>query len=579
MVADPEPQCDRQRPCSACIKRRSHHTCSYSDENDSSTLKEILDRVIDSSNPIGLYRSRAGVDKVSPSADNVEKEQQSISHLLSRMPEHEECEKALELFHKYRHSLNFIVHWPTFHDRFEKLTTENSSTLSFVALVSGILAQGKQVLSYMVNSKEARTVEIKSAQNLYQLSLDALCLADSYDSEYDLDYIQAGVVQCDFALHCINRAPIERRIWPRWGTFITIAMQMGLHRDPEASDQFSAFEQEMRRRTWWNLYICDRSLSNKLVYPPHINDREVTCKIPANIDDEDISPSATTIPNLPKLTNKWFFFYQCHAGRLVGVMREMDLREPEGSLESTAEIAASVQLLLTSIPPEEDMDSKMEMHRCIATMCINSLSVKLYHRYIQSPSHPLYSTAMANILHSCHQIISSCKRIVEISQHGKMTAFVPNFWYSPYCFTAGVMIAICLLQNSNKLYPDMYVNDIQEAYKVFEKISEGANGGEISNVLKIFHIEVCKVRQLISSGNTMTVCIDPNRLSFETAMKGALQYPMEGVCCSNQDNVFHQSIQNGYVTGPSLLDQINVGISMDHFEAAIFELDDFRRFL
>lgn len=543
-------------------------------------MKEILDRVIDGTNPIGLYRSRAGVDRISPDSDNDQKEQQSISHLLSRMPGKEECEEALELFHKYRHSLNFIVHWPTFHDRFEKLTTGIDSTLSFVALVAGILALGKQVLSYMMETKETRTAEKRTSQELYQLSLDALCLADSYDSPYDLDYIQAGVVQCDFALHCIDRGPIERRIWPRWGTFVTIAMQMGLHRDPEASDACSAFEQEMRRRTWWNVYIYDRSLSNKLLYPPHINDREVTCKIPANINDEDISPSVTTIQNVSNITNKWFFFYQCHAGRLVGVLREMDLREPEGSLESTAEIAASIELLVNSIPPEAETDSKMEMHRCIARMCINSLSVKLYHRYIQSPDHPLYTSAMSNILNSCHIIISACQRILEMSQHGEMAAFVPNFWYSPYCFTAGVMIAICLLQNSAKLYPDIYVNDIELAYKIFQKLSEGANSGETSNVLKIFHIEVCKMRQLVNNGNTMTVCINPTKLSFETAMKGVLQYPLEGVCCSSQGIPINTSDhQHGYSNGISLLDQINVGISMDHFEAAIFELDDFRRFL
>ncbi|KAG2171615.1 hypothetical protein INT43_008341 [Umbelopsis isabellina] len=544
-----------------------------------STLKEILDRVIDGSNPIGLYRSRAGVDRVSPDSDNDQKEQQSISHLLSRMPGKEECEEVLELFYKYRHSLNFIVHWPTFHDRFEKLTTGIESTLSFVALVAGIMAQGKQVLSYIVDSKERRTAEIRTSQDLYQLSVDALCLADSYESPYDLDYIQAGVVQCDFALHCIDRGPIERRIWPRWGTFVTIAMQMGLHRDPEASDSFSAFEQEMRRRTWWNVYIYDRSLSNKLLYPPHVNDREVTCKIPANINDDDISPSVTTIQNLSNITNKWFFFYQCHAGRLVGVLRELDLREPDRSLESTAEIAASIELLISSIPPETDSNPKMEMHRCIARMCINSLSVKLYHRYIQTPDHPLYTSAMSSILNSCHNIIAACQRIVEMSQHGDMALFVPNFWYSPYIFTAGVMIAICLLQNSSKLYPEIYVNDIETAYKIFQKLSEGASSGETSNVLKIFHIEVCKMRQLINNGTTMSVCINPTKLSFDMAMKGSLQYPLEGVCCSSQNIPVNHSDPNSYITGVSLLDQINIGISMDHFEAAIFELDDFRRFM
>lgn len=503
-----------------------------------------------------------------------------MSRLLSRLPTEEQSEEVFRLFYTHRQSLNFTVHWPSFMQRYKTMRASKTTSLPFIGLVTAVMAQGKQVLSHIAISSSDWAANTECSCELYQLSVDALNLADSYGLPYDLDYVQAGTLQCNFLLHCIDRNPVERRIWPRLGALITIAMQMGLHRDPEIfNNTFSVFEQEMRRRTWWNLYICDRSLSSKLSYPPHINDRECSCKLPANASDSDITSSCAVIDNSPNLTEKWYLIYQCHAAKLRGIMRETELREAELSNESIDELEASMMLVLSSIPKPEEFGPKMETHRCLAMMCLHAAIVRLYNQFIQNPGHPLYLKALSKTLTSCHQIITACYRIIEIREESGMTTFVPHFWYTPYCFTAGVIVGACLVQRQPVLCVKASRDDLQMALRIFQKLTESAGKeGESAHVLEMFWTAIENCKKIAGGDNCLTV--GPDRFIMpsenDSVEPSKLHSQLSVTQCPCPECIMTRQ-QFSRPPIPPVFDDINIGLSMDCLESAIFEFDCFGR--
>lgn len=82
--------------------------------------------------------------------------------------------------------------------------------------------------------------------------------------------------------------------WLLTGTAVRIAQRLGLHR--ESGNQFSVFETEMRRRTWWQIVFLDGQAS-KLAgagFPAGLADFEV--QLPLNVSDSDLSPNMKEPP-------------------------------------------------------------------------------------------------------------------------------------------------------------------------------------------------------------------------------------------------------------------------------------------
>jgi Fungal specific transcription factor domain len=503
-------------------------------------------------------------------------EQDPVMALIARLPQQDYAEEALQLFKTHRNSLNYLVHWPSFIERYRRMWIDGTASSSFVGLVAAVMASGKQVLSQTTRSVAQRQQYIQCALGLYQISVDALQVTDSSDVPYDLDYLRAGTLQCEFSLHCHDRNPIERRTWPRLGSLITIAMQMGLHRDPEIFDNFSPFEREMRRRMWWNIYIRDQSLSAKLSYPPHINDRECSCRLPVNAEESAINPDSIEIENSPHLTEKWFLLFQCHTARLRGMIRDAELRENMLSQETVEELEASCRLLLSTIPSPEEFGPKMETHRYLASICIHSKIVRLFNHFINDPGHSYYGKALCTTLTSCHAIIESSQRVVEINQVDPMSTFVPDFWYTPDCFTAGAIVGACLVQNRKLVSVKTSKKDLFTAVTLFQKLNRDlGKKGESESVLKMFYEAIDNCSK-ISNDNSLTVGKDRFIIPPDISTRDTSLPP--NVCLFDTPSLItletivkqQQQLQD-YSARVQLLDEISIGISREALESAIFE--------
>jgi hypothetical protein len=77
---------------------------------------------------------------------------------------------------------------------------------------------------------------------------------------------------------------------------ITMSIDAGLHRSSDTYDLFDHIEDEVRKRTFWCVYIWDKQLSAHFGRPPAIRLRDCDISEPTPVDDEYITQNAITTP-------------------------------------------------------------------------------------------------------------------------------------------------------------------------------------------------------------------------------------------------------------------------------------------
>ncbi|KAN0128261.1 Fungal specific transcription factor domain containing protein [Lactarius tabidus] len=73
---------------------------------------------------------------------------------------------------------------------------------------------------------------------------------------------------------------------------ITLSLDAGLHRSTDAYDIFDAIEEEVRKRTFWCVYMWDKQAGAHFGRPPLVRLRDCDVSEPAAVDDEFITPDS-----------------------------------------------------------------------------------------------------------------------------------------------------------------------------------------------------------------------------------------------------------------------------------------------
>lgn len=142
---------------------------------------------------------------------------------------------------------------------------------------------------------------------------------------------------------------------------VTVSIDAGLHRSADTYDLFDPIEDEIRKRTFWCVYVWDKQLSSHFGRPPMIRLRDCDIGEPTVVDDEFVTregvlsqppgtesrmsaflaairimvvmESVLDIPPLRHRTGDSSPFLLRAAGVLSGHMRPKDLREEESLLD------------------------------------------------------------------------------------------------------------------------------------------------------------------------------------------------------------------------------------------------------
>ncbi|OJA12560.1 hypothetical protein AZE42_07878 [Rhizopogon vesiculosus] len=187
---------------------------------------------------------------------------------------------------------------------------------------------------------------------------------------------------------------------------ITVSIDAGLHRSADTYDLFNPIEDEVRKRTFWCVYLWDKQLSAQFGRPPMIRLRDTDIGEPAVVDDEFIThdgvlsqPAGTEsrmsafiasvrlmvvmesvldIPPARNRTGDSSPFLLRAATVLPGHMRPKDLREEETLLD---EIRRSIPPYWAHTSETLASDDVIRVTQAVRLHCAEQFVRLLIHRH------------------------------------------------------------------------------------------------------------------------------------------------------------------------------------------------------
>jgi hypothetical protein len=189
---------------------------------------------------------------------------------------------------------------------------------------------------------------------------------------------------------------------------ITLSVDAGIHRCADAYDYFDPVEEEVRKRTFWCVYLWDKQASAHFGRPPMVRLRDCDVREPAVVDDEFLSSDgpASPAPGRPESESRMFAFvcvlrlfvvlesvvdappsryfgesspFLTRAtGILAGFRRHKELREEEALLD---EVCAMVPAYWKHSPETMASDDVLRVTQAERLHCMEQFVRMLIHRH------------------------------------------------------------------------------------------------------------------------------------------------------------------------------------------------------
>ncbi|RAK72265.1 fungal specific transcription factor domain-containing protein [Aspergillus fijiensis CBS 313.89] len=133
---------------------------------------------------------------------------------------------------------------------------------------------------------------IRSRQAKVLLSAEGYCASailhlDAVFHKSSLRGVQSMLL---LQMYTINNPTSGISLWTLHYNSLAAVMELGLHRNVQGS-AFTEFDQEMRTRAFWCVYMMDRYLSTLLGRSIGLIDEQCDLRLPREINDEDLKPN------------------------------------------------------------------------------------------------------------------------------------------------------------------------------------------------------------------------------------------------------------------------------------------------
>ena len=242
--------------------------------------------------PAGLHdlaRARSNLRSFSrgiwkPPASHRQPSAPELRDFSQHLPPRQTAEAFLRSYYVSTHSVTPIMHWNTFTQTVDGLYRPGNSlrvSEAFMSMFFAVLTVGRL---FTVENEQNR------AYSATQLLETTRTMIDPWSNEYELDNARALVL----IAMALNELNLKSAACAWLGSAVRVAQDLGLHTEPVAA---SFIEAEMRRRTWWTIYILDRSLAVELGRPMLIDDSDCDVSLPAALDDHHMSDRGQRLPD------------------------------------------------------------------------------------------------------------------------------------------------------------------------------------------------------------------------------------------------------------------------------------------
>ncbi|TDZ23919.1 Transcription factor lepE [Colletotrichum orbiculare MAFF 240422] len=204
----------------------------------------------------------------------------------SHIPDRATADRLLGNYLRTFETVYRIIHVPTFKREHEAFMQDPGNVSSgFIIRYQLCLALGATVYDDTFSFRSHALQWIHEAQEW---------LTASEKSRASIPGIQAMCL-----LQLIQQATESLygdRVWILCGNLHRASMCLGFHRDPAKLPAMPPFQAEMRRRLWATILELVLDASLEAGQPPLITPDDFDCALPSNLDDDQLSPDTTSLP-------------------------------------------------------------------------------------------------------------------------------------------------------------------------------------------------------------------------------------------------------------------------------------------
>ena len=202
------------------------------------------------------------------------------------LPPRDLTERLLHSFCSSAHTMFPIIHMPTFQSAVDELyrTSPSRVSSSWISLFFSVLATG----SLFSPEPPTTTTFYRPAELLES----ARKVMDPWNNHNNLDNARCSIL----VAICLNEMNLKSAAWTWLGTATRVAQELGLYSEAGTAS-WPLIDGEMRRRTWWSIYILDRTLATEMGHPFLIDDADCDVSLPAAVDDQYLYNDGMRVPN------------------------------------------------------------------------------------------------------------------------------------------------------------------------------------------------------------------------------------------------------------------------------------------
>ncbi|PNY23780.1 Transcriptional activator protein acu-15 [Tolypocladium capitatum] len=236
-----------------------------------------------------LARARANVQAFSkgiwkPPAQHRQPPSTMSDCSTPELPPQDVADRLLRNYSSSAHTMFPILHMPTFQAMVDDLYRSNPRRVSsgWISLFFAVLATGS-----LFSPEPPTTATFYRPAELLE---SARKVMDPWNNHHTLDNARALVL----ITICLNEMNLKSAAWSWLGNAVRVGQDLGLYSE---SGSWSVIEGEMRRRTWWALYILDRTMATELGHPFLVDDADCDVSLPAAVDDHYLREDGMRVPN------------------------------------------------------------------------------------------------------------------------------------------------------------------------------------------------------------------------------------------------------------------------------------------
>ncbi|RDA86006.1 hypothetical protein CP532_4856 [Ophiocordyceps camponoti-leonardi (nom. inval.)] len=290
-----------------------------------------------------------------------------------------------------------IIHAPTFLQQLRSHWDDPSRTpIMWLGLLYSILCLA--MLSFHQVGDEppewrGRTLELASEFRLRTVQ----CLIKA-DYTKPVEYTVETMILYVFGEYS-SRWDVDLGLWLIVSSMTRIAFRMGYHRDAQWFPSLTPFQaaltgrQEMRRRTWALVRICDVVFSLQVSLPGMINEHDCDTQLPNNLYDDDFDPDTSELPpsrpNTEATPTSYIIAKARLCNELGNVLQATNKVGQNISYDDILQFDAKLRHVAQELPPHLKI-SPLEESRDPLTLIVARFSIDILYQKILCLLHRKY---------------------------------------------------------------------------------------------------------------------------------------------------------------------------------------------